>query len=806
MNSSTKPVIIKPINEFHNRFHNHCGDTFREVVDLWSEAGLVTIRQSETTPYCWWGDEGGVLLYDRPTLSWMGSMDKYTLGLFGNPVPPENGKRNSSWIFWGRSPRLLHQYHENVSNKTFAERSISSIFLGKIENEIQHHYRDVSEWGSCVEEFHCNVDKTTGTWKYTMEKYLEKLGGSRFGLCLRGFGPKCNREIELMGMGVVPLVTSKVNLDFYNPLQENVHYFRVETPEDVKRIVQEINEDTWTTMSKAGKAWYVKNCSPEGSFQVTQEIVERYKKPSSICTLCTKNNWSDMTYFIKSVREFEPNIPVVVLCDSWIQNKLKSIQNVHTVECLTEFSDKNRKDMEKDGTWDRFMRFKIQNIEEALALYADTLYLDSDIALLQPLPVVDTTKDIGLCPHYVKKENCDKYGYYNAGYLYVNAKDFTSWWDKAIDTSKYYDQGCLEGAPKHFSHFEFDMTHNFGWWRLLECDKPSERMKQFAVDPVYKRVTFDNKPLCSVHTHFVGDTFPLTVRFNEIMNSMFERCGPFYQTLHDIKPNDESSEQLTVIAQYYNDPDPDRQKEIEFCFKHNLQNKWVKQVVHFQEPHTIIPKWLDTHPKFIRVDVERRLTFKMALEYAINYLQTEMVCISNADIFVHHQSIWSRLYTYLSTNPKALAALSRHEYNGTSVFKDPVLQKFHYAHSQDAWVFLPCNMKPIEDIDFDIGILGCDNAFAHRLVTNGYRPYNFSNEYVVIHYDVCRGKTGSNDVQFQNARQPRKDAPEKRGYYLLPEYNCLNIAEVISQYKVTKEEEYKFICDIITSRLKINND
>jgi hypothetical protein len=804
---TNKVVIIKPVNQFSNRIHAHCGDTFREMVDLWNDHGLVDVEHSESSPYCWYGKDRSVLLYDRPNLNWLGGFTDYSLGLFGNPEAPDNGKCNVPWVFWGRSPRLLHEYHEKASSKSFQERLIPSIFLGKIENEVQHSYRDVNRWKDCIHEFHCNVDPNSGAWKYSKKEYLEKLGNSRFGLCLRGFGPKCNREIELLGMGVVPLITPEVNLEYYRPLEENVHYIRVDNPEDVERVVRETSEETWTTMSNACKTWYIQNCSPQGSFEVTQEIVNRYKKPSSICTLCTKNKWSDLEYFMKSVRQFEPNIPIVLLCDSWIAQKLKSVRNVHTIECLTDFSDKNRKDMEAEGTWDRFMRFKIQNIDEALGLYDDTVYMDSDIVLLQPLPVVDTHNDVGLCPHYVKQENCDKYGYYNAGYVYVKSKEFTKWWDKAIDTSKYYDQGCLEDAPNHFSHFEFDMTHDFGWWRLLECDNPSQRMKQFHIDPAKQWITFDNKPLCSVHTHFVNDTFPLTVRFNEILNSMFEQCSSFYKTIHDIEPLTEPK-QLTILVQYYNDSDADRQKEIDFCFKQNLQNKWVKSVVHFQEPQTVLPAWLEKHPKFVRVDSPSpdRLTFKRAFEYAAEHLQDELVCVTNADIFMHHQSKWDRLHQFLTKNPTAVAALSRHEYDGRSVFKDNTLQKMYYAHSQDAWLFLPSNMKtPMEDTDFPIGILGCDNAIAHRLVTHGYRPYNLANEYVVIHYDVCRGKNGSNDVQFQNARKPRTDAPEKRGYYLLPEYDRLNLVDVIAQFKLTKEEQYKYICDIMSNKLKINN-
>jgi len=424
---TTKVVIVKPVNQFSNRMHAHCGDSFREMVDLWNEHGLVDVEHSETSPYCWYGKDRSVLLYDRDNLNWMRDVKDYSLGLFGNPVAPDNGKYNTPWIMWGRSPRLLHEYHEKASSKSFQERLIPSIFLGKIENEVQHSYRDVDRWKDCIHEFHCNVDPTSGTWKYTKEEYLEKLGDSRFGLCLRGFGPKCNREIELLGMGVVPLVTPEVNLDYYRPLEENVHYIRVENPEDVERVVRETSEETWTTMSNACKTWYTQNCSPQGSFEVTQEIVNRYKKPSSICTLCTNMCMDDMRLFLKTVKEFEPNTPVVVLCDAIAHKELKSVKNVHAIECLNDYSNKNRKMMDQEGISTEFWRWKLKAINEAHSRYYDTVFLDCDIALLQPLPVVDTHKDVGLCPHYVKQDNCDKYGYYNAGYVYVKSKEFTQW-------------------------------------------------------------------------------------------------------------------------------------------------------------------------------------------------------------------------------------------------------------------------------------------------------------------------------------------------------------------------------------------
>ena len=48
-------------------------------------------------------------------------------------------------------------------------------------------------------------------YKYSQKEYLDLIGSSKFGLCLAGYGPKCNREIELIGMGTVPVFAPEVD-------------------------------------------------------------------------------------------------------------------------------------------------------------------------------------------------------------------------------------------------------------------------------------------------------------------------------------------------------------------------------------------------------------------------------------------------------------------------------------------------------------------------------------------------------------------------------------------------------------------
>ena len=89
-------------------------------------------------------------------------------------------------------------------------------------------------------------------------------------------------------------------------------------------------------------------------------------KPSSICTLATSNAKNDLKIFIYSVRLFEPNIPILVLCDSKIPELLvrfKKDKNLYLFPQLDKYSNKNREIMERDGIWTEFMLRKCDIID-----------------------------------------------------------------------------------------------------------------------------------------------------------------------------------------------------------------------------------------------------------------------------------------------------------------------------------------------------------------------------------------------------------------------------------------------------------
>ena len=232
-----KPTIILP--QAQTGLHAHSGDTFREMVEIWAERGYIQLQRSSTTPFVWLNNIGGTLLYDRPTLKWLEPNLLFDFAFFGNPTPPAPVNKSSTWTFWPRSPR-------------------------KVEEFVKQH----------IQKWSMPLDSTGQAYPFTQDEYLQEISKARFGLCLAGYGNKCNRDIEYFATGTGPICSPEVDMKYYlNPPKEGVHYLRVTAPEDIKPLIEKISTEAWQKMSKACRDWWLENASAEGMFRLTMAAV-----------------------------------------------------------------------------------------------------------------------------------------------------------------------------------------------------------------------------------------------------------------------------------------------------------------------------------------------------------------------------------------------------------------------------------------------------------------------------------------------------------------------------------------------------
>jgi hypothetical protein len=271
VDDDAKPLVIVPTS--FEGFHTHSGDTFREMVRIWEAKGFVRVERSSQTPYCWLGGIGETLLYDRPTMNWLNHTPAtYKRILCGNPDASQV-PHGVQWTFWPRRPELVEEVVKEP-RKSFEERKDTLVFYGKIENDVQRSHRVNKLWEAC-DEFTMPVG-VNKEYAFSQEEYLKRLGHSRFGLCLAGFGPKCNREIECFALGTVPVVAPDVDMEHYaNPPQEGVHYIRLKSfdPEEAKAAVESVTKEQWEEMSRACHMWWKENSSAEGMWTLTERLV-----------------------------------------------------------------------------------------------------------------------------------------------------------------------------------------------------------------------------------------------------------------------------------------------------------------------------------------------------------------------------------------------------------------------------------------------------------------------------------------------------------------------------------------------------
>jgi hypothetical protein len=274
--SSSLPTVLIPKQGYHQGFHEHSGDSFREMARVWAKKGYVSIQETYS-PYCWLGGEGETLLYDRATFDWITQTPAdYKKILCGNP-DAANIPRGIQWNFWPRHPELVEELAPTLGQTPFKERTKTLVFYGKVENMVQRNARSTvaSLWDAC-DDFDMPVGSKQ-PYKHTPREYLKALSKAKFGLCMAGFGPKCNREIELMAMGCIPVVAPGVDMDKYaNPPQEGKHYIRAYSldAEALKKQLAEISEESWHSLSASAHKWWLDNASAEGLWAVTQRLTK----------------------------------------------------------------------------------------------------------------------------------------------------------------------------------------------------------------------------------------------------------------------------------------------------------------------------------------------------------------------------------------------------------------------------------------------------------------------------------------------------------------------------------------------------
>lgn len=275
----------------------------------------------------------------------------------------------------------------------------------------------------------------------------------------------------------------------------------------------------------------------------------------SIVTLATGKSVEDLKVLLMSLETWYGTSPpsVYLFTDASTVPSLPKYKGAfHIKTALNSYTGLNRQQMEQiAGTtyktkWTDFMCEKINALrwafQEADPGAEGLWFLDADICLLNKLPSLPEGCDLALAPHYIRSSDEAKYGRYNGGFLWMREPTFLDRWAQATLTSRFFEQAALEDvAAIAKSLYEFPIQHNFGWWRMFQSTATADMMvRKFG----YNRrangvgVTFEQQPLCSVHTHFYEKSDPYTMEFNRFFFTLLEKLGkhpPAYEFLRTLR-------------------------------------------------------------------------------------------------------------------------------------------------------------------------------------------------------------------------------------------------------------------------------
>lgn len=259
-----------------------------------------------------------------------------------------------------------------------------------------------------------------------------------------------------------------------------------------------------------------------------------------ICTIATGVALKDLQLFLYTLELFNESPPLVyLLTDTPIHTNPPSYKGaLHTKPTLDKYAHMNRNQMTHTKgityrtAWEDFMMEKATVMEWAFAEgHQEVFFCDCDICFLGPLPKVPSEAKLGVSQHRIRPSDEQRFGIYNAGFVYSADPTFPAQWREAAHTSRYYDQTALEDiALKTWAAqlYEFPVQINYGWWRMYQgTQSPQALQSEWSI---FRRdytsgLCVSGEPLLSIHTHFGERRDIVTCAFNDYVFQYLCRLG-----------------------------------------------------------------------------------------------------------------------------------------------------------------------------------------------------------------------------------------------------------------------------------------
>lgn len=183
-----------------------------------------------------------------------------------------------------------------------------------------------------------------------------------------------------------------------------------------------------------------------------------------------------------------------------------------------------------------------------------------------------------------------------------------------------------------------------------------------------------------------------------------------------LQPPVQKKGRTLLFTSYFETPEA-RKRELKTCLENNIRNKDIDHIFISSEVDVMME-----NPK-VTVRIAPRPTYQNLIDWANSVSRSDdIVIIANSDIYFDDTINWPHRVHMART----MIALSRWDIHPGGLKK-----LFAYEHSQDTWIFK--GQISLKDINYFMGIPGCDNRIAYDADKQGYRVVNTAKDIITHH-------------------------------------------------------------------------
>jgi len=196
---------------------------------------------------------------------------------------------------------------------------------------------------------------------------------------------------------------------------------------------------------------------------------------------------------------------------------------------------------------------------------------------------------------------------------------------------------------------------------------------------------------------------------------------------------------LTVFAQYYVPKSALRRKEIDTCFKKNLENPLISKFIIYFENESDMGYFADS-PKLEKRFLSDRMTYGFWLKETDKLPVGTLSILVNSDIYLTESISHLLVHRQSLAEQKRFIAITRYnpDQGSFTLNKDP-----HWC--QDTWGVVKASSSfpraLLQEAAFELGQPGCDNKIAYVMHSYGYAVTNPCHKVKTIHLQADDGRS-----------------------------------------------------------------